>query len=197
MPCRMVAMRDHLRRGFDAGIEAGGGGTDGIDQANRAVGGRLNLLLSCAGWEPDPWIERLPRLLEPMGVQSHRVRTGAEATRVIEQTTIHIAVVDLGLPLDAGAEARQLDEMAPELVEGGARLLELLARLREPPPVVAVRRRRTHRDEARELAAALRWGAFAVVERPHEQRELDVMLEVLRRCLERHYAGRWPGGAGA
>jgi CheY-like chemotaxis protein len=154
--------------------------------APTGIGGRLNLLLSYAGWDSDPWVNRLPRLLEPMGIMSHRAQTGREATRVIEQLPIHIAVVDLGLPL----EQTSLDD---EFAEGGPRLLELLARLSQPPPVVVVKRRRGARDEARELSAALKLGAFAVVDRPRELHELDLMLEVLRRCLQRHYQGRWPG----
>lgn len=147
-------------------------------------GGRLNLLLSCAGWQQDPWVDRLPRLLEPMGVIAHRAQTGGEAKRVIESTPIHIAVVDLGLPLDG--------QSSPDH-EGGPRLLELLARLASPPPTVVVKRSRSLRDDAREIGAALRAGAFAVVERPRSITDLEVMLEVLRRCLHRHYHGRWPG----
>lgn len=161
------------------------GGNGGGDEPSR-----LHLLLSYAGWEPDPLIERLPRLLEPMGVVSHRAGTGKDASRLIQNRTIHIAVVDLGLPLEAPATA----EADPEFSEGGPRLLELLRRLDDPPPVVAVKRRaRTSRDDAREIAAALRLGAFAVVDRPRAVSDLDVMLGVLRRCLDRHYRGRWPG----
>ena len=88
-------------------------------------GGRLNLLLSYAGWHQDPWVDRLPKLLEPMGVLSHRAESGREAQDVIRHTPIHIAVVDLGLPLDTVDS----DADAPELSEGGSRLLELLHRL--------------------------------------------------------------------
>jgi hypothetical protein len=66
-------------------------------------GGRLNLLISCAGWQADPWVDRLPRLLEPMGDPIVRARTGATARRVIQSTPIHIAIVDLGLPLEHDA----------------------------------------------------------------------------------------------
>ncbi|MFO0830962.1 MAG: hypothetical protein U0637_03855 [Phycisphaerales bacterium] len=164
--------------------DAGGGGTPGP---------RLNLLLSYAGWRSDPWVDRLPRLLEPMGVMSHRAASGREASDVIRTTRIHVAVVDLALPLDllqSTSRASELD--APEFTEGGTRLLEILARLAEPPPVVAVKRQRTTRDDARDLSDALRLGAFAVVDRPHQASDLDVILGVIRRILERHYEGRWP-----
>ncbi|HRQ72173.1 MAG TPA: hypothetical protein PLU35_04005, partial [Phycisphaerales bacterium] len=77
--------------------------------------------------------------------------------------------------------------------EGGPRLLEILRRLDQPPPTVVVKRARSHRDDCREIAAALRAGAFAVIDRPHGPNDLEVMLEVLRRCLLRFYRGRWPG----
>lgn len=150
-------------------------------------GGRLNLLLSYGGCQPDPWVNRLPPLLEPMGVTSFQAATGRDASRVIQTVPIHIAVVDLGLPLDCEqATPTNHDE------EGGTRLLELLSRLRQPPPTIVVKRGRTHRDDGREIAAALRLGAFAVVDRPREVTDLNLMLEVLRRALTRFYQGRWP-----
>lgn len=153
-------------------------------------GGRLNLLLSFGGWEPDPWIDRLPAMLEPMGVQSLQAGSGREAGELIERHPIHLAVVDLDLPLDAPAAP---GGEGSSVARGGARLLEILRRLSQPPPTVVVKHRRTHRDDAREMAAALRAGAFAVIDRPREPRDLEVMLEVMRRCLARHYKGRWPG----
>ncbi|MFZ4572910.1 MAG: hypothetical protein ACOYN0_00850 [Phycisphaerales bacterium] len=164
---------------------------EGCGGGGAGFGGRLNLLLSYAGWDQDSWVDRLPRLLEPMGVTSVRAACGREASEVIRRTPIHIAVVDLGLPLEAAGES---DEPDPQFSEGGPRLLELLARMAEPVPVVAVKRGRTHRDDARDIAAALRHGAFAVMDRPRDVNDLNVMLDVLRRCLARHYDGRWPGG---
>jgi DNA-binding response OmpR family regulator len=152
------------------------------------MGGRLNLLLSSAGWQPDTWADRLAPLLEPMGIHSFRVRTGREASSVIQGNRVHIAVVDLSLPLDACASA-------PSNEEGGPRLLELLQRLEQPPPTVVITRGRGHRDDSREVAAALRAGAFAVIDRPRQPGDLELMLEVLRRCLGRFYQGRWPGCA--
>lgn len=146
--------------------------------------GRLNLLVSYAGWELESWIDRLPRLLNPMGVRAIRAGTGREATDFIRTHPVHIAVVDLGLPLDVANPAE----------EGGRQLLELLRRLDQPPPTVVVKRRRTHRDDTREIHAALRAGAFAVVDRPADPRGMETMLEVLRRALCRYYANRWPLG---
>ncbi len=175
----MVNVRLHPGDPFDP-TQGCGGGTDPLNP-------RLNLLLSCAGWHPDPWVDRLPRLLEPMGIVSHLADTGREASKVIMAFPIHIAVVDMGLPLDISNP-----EIEPEFEEGGPRLLELLARLDEPPPVVAIKRSRTHRADARDISAALRLGAFAVIDRPQCASDLDLMLHVLRRILERHYKGRWP-----
>lgn len=121
-----------------------------------------------------------------MGVVSHRAGTGREATTVLSSTRIHIAVVDLGLPLD------QCPTSGSE--EAGPRLLELLARQADPPPTVVVKRAKSHREDAREINAALRLGAFTVLDRPRTAEDLNTMLEVLRRCLARHYRGLWPGG---
>jgi CheY-like chemotaxis protein len=167
---------------------------DGPAPKGRATpcGGRLNLLLSYAGWDHESWVDRLPRLLEPMGVVALRAGTGREASEVLRHNPIHIAVVDLGLPLDEPcSKTPALD--SPDMEEGGSRLLDLLGRLAEPPPTVVVKRGRTHRDDSREIAAALRAGAFAVVDRPHGLPDLEVMLEVLRRCMDRFYKSRWPG----
>jgi len=150
--------------------------------ASPREGGRLNLLLSSAGWQPDPWSDRLPRMLEPMGIRSRVALSAEAAERVIESEPVHIAVVDLALPMSAG----------PDTEESGVRLLQILARLASPPPTVVIKRRRTARDDARELAAALRAGAFAVMDRPSAHRDLENLLEVLRRCMTRHYHDRWP-----
>ena len=169
-------------------------GAPSIPTQNDAAGGpserRFNLLLSYAGWDSDPWVERLPRLLDPMGVHSIRAGSGREATRVIQQSPVHVAVVDLGLPFDA-AVSEPGHSPAPT-PEGGIRLLDLLQRLDQPPPTVVIKRGRSARDDRREIAAALRAGAFAVLDRPRETTDLELMLQVLQRILRRHYQGRWP-----
>lgn len=144
------------------------------------------MLLSYAGWETDPWVERLPRLLEPMGVTSVRVTSGRSASDVIKSTQIHVAVVDLALPFDHDPTAAKAD------AEAGSRLLDLLGRLASPPPTVVIKRSRTNRDDHQELSAALKAGAFAVLDRPRGDGDLELLLEVLRRLLKRHYGDVWP-----
>ncbi len=141
---------------------------------------RLNLLLSYGGWQQQSFAEQLPRLLEPMGIRCVQVGSGQEATQAIQKLTVHIAVVDLAIPLQAGTAAQP----------AGPRVLQLLRRLDQPPPTVVVRPpQASARESARTLADALREGAFAVLDRPVR---LESMLEVLRRILQRHYANIWP-----
>ncbi len=147
-------------------------------------GGRLNLLLSCASWRNESWADRLPRLLEPLGIRSVRARTGREAERTIRTLRVHIAVVDLGLPLD---ESPRDDQPAPE---AGPRILELLRRLEAPPPTVVIKGPRPIRDDVRHLSAALRFDAFAVVDR--SAADVEQMLKIFQRCLSRFYQDRWP-----
>lgn len=146
-------------------------------------GGRLNLLLSWGGWRPDSWADSMECLLRPMGVQSMRARTARQAEQVIRSSPIHIAVVDLGLPLDVPADQTGCEE-------AGCRILDLLRRLPSPPPTVIVRSTRASREAARDLSAALRFNAFAVVDRTSA--DVELMLKVLQRCLDRCYHGRWP-----
>ncbi len=97
----------------------------------------------------------------------------------------------LGLPLD---EMQQSGRSGPG-EEAGPRVLDLLARLDFPPPTVVVKGPRSGRDNTREIAAALRSGAFAVVDRTGL--DVEQMLEVLRRCLHPlSITGRWPGTGG-
>jgi hypothetical protein len=151
---------------------------------------RLNVLLSCAAWQTDPWAESLPRLLEPMGVSSLRASSARQAERLIRTNPVHIAVVDLTLPMDEAGPSS-----SGALEDGGPRVLELLARMADPPPTVVVKSLKTTRQDQREINAALRWGAFAVVDRTRA--DLELMLQLMQRCLSRFHDGRWPGDAPA
>lgn len=150
------------------------------------AGGRLNLLLSYGGWRDECWADQLPRLLEPMGVQTVRATTAKDAMRLVQTHTVHIAVVDLALPLDLAAQS----DPSPASEEAGPRVLDLLNRLDAPPPTLVIKRRKSRRDDIRELATALHAGAFAVLEPPVQ---LETILETMRRVLRRYYSDRWPG----
>jgi DNA-binding response OmpR family regulator len=134
-------------------------------------------------------LDQLPRLLEPMGIRSVVASTGEEAADIIRTVSIHVAVVDLAVPLCRfdGQDARQ---PSAATAPGGPRILQLLRRLDQPPPTVVVRPPQPSvRESSRTLTDALREGAFAVLDRPIH---LETMLEVMRRILRRHYAGQWP-----
>lgn len=121
-----------------------------------------------------------------MGIASHTARCGREASALIKTIPIHLAVVDLAIPLDQQGDG---------VDDAGIRLLEVLSRLQTTPPTVVIKRGMGDRDDHREMTAALRAGAFAVIDRPREARDLEVMLDVLRRALARFYQGRWPGAS--
>lgn len=162
------------------------------DQSDRPAGRpRLNLLLSYGGWRDQPATDQIARLLEPMGIRSLRAESGEEAGRIIETITIHIAVVDLSIPLQESSASRAGSTAAPATpAPGGLRILQLLRRLDQPPPTVVVRPPQPGlRENARGLAAALREGAFAVLDRPVH---LETMLKTMQRVLRRHYADNWP-----
>ena len=145
---------------------------------------RLNLLLTYGGWREHPAVLQLPRLLTPMGIRAMQADTGDEAARIIGQEPVHIAVVDLEIPLDARVNSSQPPR------KGGPRLLQLLRRLETPPPTIVVKPRQgSTREHARSLSQSLREGAFAVLDRPLE---LESLLDVLRRVLQRHYRDGWP-----
>lgn len=159
-------------------------GSDPSSEAG-SVGGRFNLLLSSGGWSSENWADHLPRLLEPLGVRTVRAHSGHEAKRMLESGAVfHIAVVDLALPIERTQNAAAQVEH-----EGGAKLLQILARLASPPPTVVIKRPRFNRDEVKEMSEALRLGAYACVDRPVDT---ELMLEVFRRIILRRYANRWP-----
>jgi CheY-like chemotaxis protein len=112
--------------------------------------------------------------------------SGEEAAEVIRNYTVHIAVVDLSIPL----QRTTAGVTTSTNMEAGPRVLQLLRRLDSPPPTVVVRPPQpAARESARTLTQALRDGAFAVLDQPVR---IESMLEVLRRILRRHYADVWP-----
>ena len=144
---------------------------------------RLNLLLSYGGWRDDALERQLPPLLRPMGVHCLEARTGNEAQDLLRRQRIHVAVVDVSVPM--GETGLSADE-------AGSRILQLLRRMDNPPPTIVVRPpQASRRDAGRGLQAMLAHGAFAVLDRPFP---VESLLETLRRILQRHYAGTWPTG---
>ncbi len=142
---------------------------------------RLNLLLTCGSWRDDSPIRQLPQLLGPFGIRSLTANNGEEAVRMIENSDIHIAIVDLAIPLSEGVTSSK---------PGGERVLQLLRRLQPHPPTIVIRPRQASvRENARSLARSLQEGAFTVVDRPAV---LETLLDALHRVLRRHYANRWP-----
>jgi CheY-like chemotaxis protein len=154
---------------------------------------RLNLLLSVPQWRQGTAVDHLPQLLEPMGINSLRAASGEEAADVIRSVRVHIAVVDLSVPLmriSSCSDRPMPAVLSPSASEGGPRILQLLRRLDQPPPTVVVRPPQpVARESGRSLTEALREGAFAVLDQPVN---LEAMLEVMRRILRRHYADVWP-----
>ncbi len=133
------------------------------------------------------WTSQLPRLLEPQGVISYVVRTGRQAIHLAEQFELHAAVIDMATPLDedgalAGAGAGEPAETW---------LIELFRRLPNRPPLVIVHAADySQRKLDRLLHQALKIGAFSVLNKPVE---LEMILSVFQRLVERQYGGAWPG----
>jgi len=170
---------------------------------------RLTLLVSSAERSGHGVAEQLPRLLEPAGIHCLPARSGEEAQQVLKACRVHIAVIDLAIPLRAprpvdgspaptsdapGASEAALSAARAAQAQAGARLLQLLRRLDSPPPTIVIRPPQPSlRDSARGLSDALREGAFAVLDRPLQ---LEAVLDALRRIISRHYAHVWTGAAG-
>lgn len=171
---------------------------------------RFNVMLTEDRWgRPEHWSRQLPRLMEPLGVASYTVRSGQEALDLVKRVPLHAAVIDLATPrvsppppapsspdpanpTRVQSTAQPLDPPAENnAIPGGLWLLELLRRLPRRPPVVIVHSRTiTQRDVVRLMADALRLGAFTVMENPVQ---LESLLGVFRRLLDRLYEGQWPG----
>lgn len=144
---------------------------------------RLNLLLSYGGWRRESWADQLPQLLDPVGIHSIKVESGRQAEDVIRSTHVHIAVIDLRIPLEGRGGS-------PGGEASGPRVLQLLRRLNPTPPTIVVRDAQpAERERVRGLAAALREGAYSVLDHPVR---LETMLELLRRITRRYYADLWP-----
>jgi len=134
------------------------------------------------------WTSQLSRLLEPQGVRSYVVRSGDEAVSVVQREVIHAALVDLSTPRSVcGPGGPRVAGQDPE----GFWLLEMFRRHKRRVPIVVINSRIVgQRHAQRLLEQALRLGAFSVVNRPVQ---IESLLQVIRRLVEREYQGNWPG----
>ena len=114
------------------------------------------------------WQDTVRRLLEPQGVHTLSVRSGREALDVIQQTQIHVAV---------------LDQSMPQL--GGLQVIRLMRDLKSAPPSILLANHLT--DHL--LHEALGMRVFSVLSKPVD---LNMLLDALARVLKRHYASKWP-----
>jgi CheY-like chemotaxis protein len=123
--------------------------------------------------------------MQPFGVETVTAPHAQAALDAIESDELHAAVVDLATPRAPGRPSPANDP-------GGLWLLANLARARRRPPVIVVDSRVvTPAQVHRALHHALRLGAFSVVRRPVE---LEQLLAVIQRLVDRHFQGAWPGG---
>lgn len=149
-------------------------------------GSRFNVLLTeDRPHAPEHWTAQLPRLLEPQGIAAYVARSGAEAMALVARLEIHAAIIDLATPLEQAPTAKPT--LSSEAA--GLRLLELFHRLPHRPAMVVIHRPAFNREADRLLREALRLGAFSVMHKPIE---LEQLLAVFRRLLDRHYRGHWP-----
>ena len=160
----------------------GGGGADNASGQPR----RLNLLLTYGGWREHAFADQLPVLLDRFGIQCLRAQTGDEVSDVVRRAEVHIAVIDLSIPM----HRRPLADQHARTIQAGPRVLQLLRRLDHPPPTIIVRPRQVDPSESnRILAEALRDGAFTVLDDPVP---IESMLQALERCVRRYYRDHWP-----
>jgi CheY-like chemotaxis protein len=165
---------------------AGGHGDQPPGPGGDGARPRFNVLLT----EDRPhasehWTRQLPRLLEPQGVAAYIARTGNEAVLLAERVEMHAAVIDLATPLVGGGDNRPAADPAQLW------LVDLFRRLPRRPPIVVIHGGfYSQRQLDRLLARALKLGAFSVLAKPID---LEKLLSVFQRLVERRYAGAWPG----
>lgn len=133
------------------------------------------------------YTRQLGQLLRPQGVHAFVVQSGEQAMELVESTPIHAAVIDSATPRSGKAGQVSASQSS------GLWLLELLHRLPNRPPVVLVRGPSSENVQARRmLSEALRLGAFTVLDKPVD---LEQLLAVFHRLLQRQYRGCWPDHA--
>lgn len=153
---------------------------------------RLNVLLAEDRHNaPEYWVRQLPQLLKPQGVAAYIARTGREVMQLAQKLEIHAAIIDLTSPVGGGGVAPTDGQAsAVDRSPAGIWLLEWFRRLPNRPPVVVVRGRAYSQGQVEYLLReSLRLGVFSVVNPPVD---LEQILAVFRRLIDRQYRGCWP-----
>ncbi|MSR40847.1 MAG: hypothetical protein EXS10_02970 [Phycisphaerales bacterium] len=151
----------------------------------------MNLLLSYGGWRDDAFSSQLPPLLSPRGIDCFTARSADEVSEFVRAAVVHIAVIDLMIPMYPPSSA-SASEGVSRTVAGGTRVLQLLRRLAQPPALILVRPPQADPSEsARTLREALQEGVFSVVDDPSGPHGMERLLRALRSCVDRHYAHHW------
>lgn len=133
------------------------------------------------------WTKQLPRFLEPQGVRTFVAKTGEEAVDLAGRQTIHAALIDVSTPRSSAPES--LATFSGQ-EQDGIWLLELLRRMPDKPPIVVVNHRPfTQRQIQRFMNQAIKMDVFSVIDRPDD---IETLLGVIRRLVDRQYAGLWP-----
>jgi hypothetical protein len=168
--------------GFSSGFS---GAFSGLSGGSSDASRRLNLLLTYGGWREHAFADQIPLILDRIGIRCYRAESGDEASEVIRAERVHIAVIDLSIPM----HPTRGQPTGARAVPAGPRVLQLLRRLEQPPPTIVVRPRQVDPAEStRMLADALRDGAFTVLDDPVP---IELMLQALERVVRRHYRDHW------
>ena len=99
---------------------------------------RLNLLLTYGGWRENAFADQIPLILNRFGIRCYRAESGDEASDVIRSERVHIAVIDLSIPM----HPTRSQPTGTRAVPAGPRVLQLLRRLEQPPPTIVGARSR-------------------------------------------------------
>jgi DNA-binding NtrC family response regulator len=119
--------------------------------------------------EQEGWHQTVRGVLQTQGVKTVSTRSGQEALSLLENTPVHVAVLDAQMP--------QL---------GGMQVIRLLRELHKATPAILL----TSHLTTHLLQEALGMQVFSVLSKPVD---LNVLLDALARVLRRYHENRWPG----
>ena len=118
--------------------------------------------------EQEDWHQTVRGLLRPQGVHTVSAHSGREALDLLEDTEVHVAVLDAQMP--------QL---------GGLQVIRMMRDLHRAIPSILLANQLTHHL----LQEALGMQVFSVLAKPVD---FNVLLDSLARVLKRYHENRWP-----